>query len=105
MSNRNRNQDFAPPPRADLRAHAHNERHRVHSELHTACDAVQHGTDSIDIEEPGSEWKPLHHHDPVVGIEKSRRQPFKHWKTKEWKRRKSVRRARAQAWDSLGETA
>ena len=34
MSKRHRNEEIAPVPRAELRAHAHNERHRVHSELH-----------------------------------------------------------------------
>jgi hypothetical protein len=73
MSKRHRNQDYAPPARADLRAHAHNERHRVHSELHLAEEAMRHGTEPLDIVEPGPAWKPSHHHDPAVGIEKSRR--------------------------------
>lgn len=101
MSSRHRNKDLAPPPRADLRAHAHNERHRVHSELHLATEAVKNGMEPLDVTEPGPEWKPLHHHDPKTGIEKSRRPKFKHWKTKDWKRRKAVRRARAAAWDAL----
>ena len=101
MSNRNRNPDQAPAPRAELRAHAHNERHRVNSELHQAVDAVSHGLEPIDIEEPGPEWKPLHHHDAQTGIAKSMRQPLKHWKTKDWKRRNIVRRQRADAWNRL----
>ena len=101
MSKRHRNRDFAPPARADLRAHAHNERHRVHSELHLAEEALRHGLEPLDVMEPGPEWKPSHHHDPVVGIEKSRRPQLKHWKTKDWKRRKTVRRQKAAAWQML----
>jgi hypothetical protein len=101
MSQRHRNQDLAPAPRADLRAHAHNERHRVHSELHLVVEAVQHGTEPLDVIEPGQAWKPVHHRDPLKALEKSRRKPLKHWKTKDWKRRKSIRRARAMAWESL----
>lgn len=102
MSARHRNQDLAPAPRADLRAHAHNERHRVNSELHQAVEAVQHGVEPIDIIEPGPAWKPVHHHDAARGREKARRRPMKHWKTKDWKRRTSIRRQRAVAWNSLG---
>lgn len=101
MSARHRNQDLAPVPRADVRAHAHNERHRVHSELHLVTEAVGHGVEPIDVVEPGPAWKPVHHHDPKKGVEKSRRAAFKHWKTKDWKRRKARRRARAEAWNSL----
>jgi len=101
MSQRHRNQDLAPAPRADLRAHAHNERHRVNSELHLVVEAVQHGTDALDVIEPGMAWKPVHHHDAEIAKAKSRRKPLKHWKTKDWKRRNSVRRARAQAWNAL----
>ena len=101
MSQRHRNQDFAPIARADLRAHAHNERHRVNSELHLALEAVQHGVEPLDVEEPGPEWKPVHHHDAERGLEKSRRKPLKHWKTKEWKRRKAIRKNRAIAWKNV----
>ena len=102
MSQRHRNQDLAPVPRADVRAHAHNERHRVNSELHLAVEAVQHGTEPLDVIEPGPAWKPVHHHDAERGKEKSRRRPMKHWKTKDWKRRTAMRRQRAMAWNSLG---
>lgn len=106
MSRRHRNQDLAPVPRADVRAHAHNERHRVHSELHLVEEAVRHGLEPLDVEEPGPEWKPVHHHDAQVGLEKSRRsRDVKHWKTKEWKRRKAVRRRRAQEWDRLADAS
>ena len=101
MSQRHRNQDLAPSPRAELRAHAHNERHRVNSELHLAEEAMRHGLEPLDVEEPGPEWKPVHHHDANKGAAKSRRQPVKHWKTKEWKRRKGIRKSRAAAWQAL----
>ena len=106
MSRRHRNQDLAPVPRADVRAHAHNERHRVNSELHLVEEAVRHGLEPLDVEEPGPEWKPGHHHDAQVGLEKSRRsRDVKHWKTKDWKRRKAMRRQRALAWDELAEAS
>lgn len=101
MSKRHRNQDLAPAPRADLRAHAHNERHRIHSVLHLAEEAMRHGVEPLDIDEPGPEWKPVHHHDshgrPSIG----RHGEKKHWKTKAWKRRNATRRARALAWSAL----
>jgi hypothetical protein len=46
-------------------------------------------------------WKPVHHHDAEIAKAKSRRQPLKHWKTKDWNRRNAVRRARAAAWSAL----
>ena len=101
MSQRHRNQDLAPVPRADVRAHAHNERHRIHSELRAAEEAMRHGLEPIDLEEPGPNWKPVHHHD-VSQVAKPRRSPLKHWKTKDWKRRKAVRRQRAVQWNTLG---
>ena len=101
MSKRHRSKDVAPMPRAELRAHAHNERHRVNSELHLVVEAVQHGVEPLDVIEPGPAWKPMHHHDSAVGRAKSMRTPLKHWKTKDWKRRKAVRRQRAAAWESI----
>lgn len=101
MSKRHRNKDLAPPPRADFRAHAHNERHRIHSELHMAEEAMRHGVEPLDIDEPGPEWKPVHHHDAHAHRSSGRSDSTKHWKTKSWKRRTSLRRARAMAWSSL----
>lgn len=94
MSQRHRNQDLAPVPRADVRAHAHNERHRINSALHLAEEAIRHGLDAVDVEEPGPGWKPVHHHD-ATKVTKARRSPLKHWKTKDWKRRSAIRRERA----------
>ena len=54
MSQRHRSQDVAPPPKMDLRAHAHNERHRINSELHSLATQVSAGY------EPGLNfWGPL----------------------------------------------
>jgi hypothetical protein len=106
MSKRHRNDDLAPAPRAELRAHAHNERHRVHSELHLVEEAVRHGLEPDDVEEPGPAWKPVHHHDADRGREKSKRtKVLKHWKTKDWKRRKAERRRRAEEWERLAEAS
>lgn len=101
MSARHRNNDVAPPSRADLRAHAHNERHRIKSQLHLVVEAVDHGTEPLDVEEPGIGWKPMHHRDAQRAKDKSRRKPFKHWKTKDWKRRTANRMNRARMWNQL----
>lgn len=100
MSNRHRSQEFVPAPRMELRAHAHNERHRMSSELHQVAELVSHGIDADDVAEPGPAWKPVHHHDASKATRKSEK-AFKHWKTKAWKRRNNVRRAKAQAWNRL----
>ena len=63
MSQRHRNQDLAPAPRADIRAHAHNERHRVHSELHLVEEAVRHGLEPDDVEAYGA-----FPGDPLAGV-------------------------------------
>ena len=94
MSQRHRRIEAIPPPREELRAHAHNERHRIHSELHSITEQVQHGVEPDDIDEPGANWKPLHHHNPQISMPKNRGNNFKHWKAKSRKRRKAMRRAR-----------
>ncbi|MEI8024052.1 MAG: hypothetical protein WCH63_07680 [Actinomycetota bacterium] len=94
MSQRHRRIEAIPPPREELRAHAHNERHRIHSELHLITEQVQHGIEPEDIDEPGTNWKPLHHHNSQIASQNIRGATFKHWKAKSWKRRKAMRRAR-----------
>ena len=59
MSQRHRSQDVAPPPKMDLRAHAHNERHRIHSELHAVATQVSSGYEPEDVHEPGRAWVPV----------------------------------------------
>lgn len=104
MSKRHRSQDSIPAPRVELRAHWHNERHRMHSELHHVADLVSNGVDADDVSEPGPAWKPMHHHDVEKATRKSEK-ALKHWKSKAWKRRNTVRRARAQAWEKLREAS
>ena len=63
MSQRHHMQEAAPPPKMDLRAHAHNERHRIHSELQDVATQVSAGLEPEDVHEPGRAWVPLHRHD------------------------------------------
>lgn len=103
MSKRHRSQDVAPPPKMDLRAHAHNERHRIHSELHAVATQVSAGSAPDELHEPGRAWVPLHHHDVERAKAEAVRRPARHWKTKMWKRRSAVRRAKAQAFRLAGQ--
>ena len=49
MSQRHHMQEAAPPPpKMDSRAHAHNERHRIHSELHSVASQVSQGLEPED---------------------------------------------------------
>jgi len=97
MSQRHRTQEAAPPPKMDLRAHAHNERHRINSELHAVATQVSNGFEPDEVHEPGRAWVPLHHHDSERAKAQSARPRARHWKLKMWKRRTAVRKARAQA--------
>lgn len=102
MSKRHRSEDGVPLPRAELRAHAHNERHRVKGRLHDLATQVRNGLEPDDAVEPGAAWKPAHHHDAERAVKKSdgtRR--LKHWKVKEWKRRTSVRQQKIAAYRHL----
>jgi hypothetical protein len=97
MSQRHRSLEAAPPPKMDLRAHAHNERHRISSELHAVASQVSAGFEPDDCHEPGRAWVPLHHHDAERAKSHAGKSPIKHWKMKMWKRRTTMRRAKAQA--------
>ncbi len=101
MSQRHRSQDVAPPPKMDLRAHAHNERHRINSELHAVATQVSSGLEPEDVHEPGRAWVPEHHRS-ADRVRSASREP-RHWKMKMWKRRTTVRRAKAQAFRLAGE--
>ena len=105
MSKRHDHRSTEFPPKVELRAHAHNERHRVNAELHSVANMVSHGVEPEDVDEPGIAWKGMHHHDAEIGREQSRRQQFKHWKTKQWKRRKVVRKQRALEIERLRDVA
>ena len=102
MSQRHRSHEVAPPPKMDSRAHAHNERHRINSELHAVATQVSAGYEPEDVHEPGRAWVPMHHHDTERAKSAVPGQT-KHWKLKMWKRRTTVRRARAQAFRLAGE--
>jgi hypothetical protein len=103
MSQRHRSQEAVPPPKMDLRAHAHNERHRINSELQSVATQVSSGSEPEDVHEPGRAWVPMHHHDAEKAKSQSGRGPTKHWKMKMWKRRTTVRKAKAQAFRLAGE--
>ena len=106
MSKRHRSQEAVPLPRAEQRAHAHSERHRVHSELHELAELVSHGVEPDDVVEPGAEWKPLHHHDAEKAVKKlDQARNSRHWKVKEWKRRSTGRRQKAAAYRNLAQSA
>ena len=57
------------------------------------------GLDPEDLHEPGSAWKPIHHHDADKARSKVAKASRKtrHWKTKMWKRRTAMRQDRAAA--------
>jgi hypothetical protein len=99
MSQRHRDAELPVPPKQELRAHAHNERHRIHAELSDVAWQVSSGLDPADVHEPGAAWKPEHHRDPEVARSKvlNRSRSRRHWKLKMWKRRSKMRRAKAQA--------
>ncbi len=103
MSQRHRTAEVPLPPKQEIRAHAHSERHRIHVELQTAAQDVSAGLDPEDVHEPGAAWKPEHHHDPDVAKMKlaKRKRSKRHWKTKMWKRRTQMRRERAAALKAL----
>jgi hypothetical protein len=104
MSQRHRSLEAAPPPKMDLRAHAHNERHRINSELHAVASQVSSGYEPDDCHEPGRAWVPLHHHDAErAKAQAGKTGGKKHWKMKMWKRRTTMRRAKAQAMRLAGE--
>jgi hypothetical protein len=92
------------PPKQELRAHAHSERHRIHVELSNVANQVSAGLDPADVHEPGAAWKPVHHHDAEVARDKlAKRGRKRHWKLKMWKRRSKMRQAKAEATRLAGE--
>jgi len=107
MSQRHRTAEVPMPPKQELRAHAHSERHRIHVELQSVTNDVCSGLDPADVHEPGAAWKPMHHHDAEVAKSKlaKRSRTKRHWKTKMWKRRTQLRRDRAEAIRIASENA
>lgn len=105
MSQRHINLEAAPPPKMDLRAHAHNERHRINSELSAVASQVSCGLEADDLHEPGRAWVPLHHHDAEKGRASAAKNIPRHWKMKMWKRRTTVRKAKAAVTRMVAEQA
>jgi N-acyl-D-aspartate/D-glutamate deacylase len=105
MSQRHRTTDVPLPPKQEVRAHAHGERHRIHVELNQVANEVSAGLDPDDVHEPGAAWKPVHHHDSEVAKSKLAKQKRtrRHWKTKMWKRRTKMRQERAEAFRLAGD--
>ena len=106
MSQRHRTAEVQLPPKQETKAHAHSERHRIHVELNQVAQEVSAGLDPEDLHEPGTAWKPNHHHDADVAKEKlakQRKRNRRHWKTKMWKRRTKMRQAKAEAFRLAGE--
>jgi hypothetical protein len=105
MSQRHRTAEVPLPPKQELRAHAHSERHRIHVELSNVANQVSAGLDPADVHEPGAAWKPVHHHDADIARDKlAKRGRKRHWKLKMWKRRSKIRQAKAEAARQAGET-
>ena len=98
MSQRHRNQESAPPAKVELRAHAHHERHRIHTELHAVTAQLGGGVEPDEVHEPGRAWVPSHHHDSDKGKALAAKVSPKHWKMKMWKRRTAARKAKAEAF-------
>ena len=105
MSQRHRTAEVPLPPKLELRAHAHSERHRIHVELSQVAHQVSSGLEPDDVHEPGAAWKPIHHHDSEVAKAQAAKQKRgrRHWKTKMWKRRTKLRQAKAEAFRLAGE--
>jgi len=103
MSKRHHSQETVPPPRVELRAHAHNERHRMHTALHEVADLVSHGFEPEDVHEPGDAWRVEAHHDKSHVLDKPNDSRLRHWKTKDWKRRTGERKG-TRYWISLPQT-
>ena len=107
MSQRHRTAEVPLPPKQELRAHAHSERHRIHVELNQVAHQVSAGLEPEDLHEPGRAWKPEKHRDSEVAkskVAKQRKQNRRHWKTKMWKRRTKMRQAKAEAFRLAGES-
>ena len=97
MSQRHRSQEAAPPPKMDSRAHAHNERHRINSELHSVAAQVSSGLEPDEVHEPGPAWVATHRKNAEKARKSYAPKSMRHWKMKDWKRRTTVRRAKAEA--------
>ena len=103
-----RSTEVLPPPKMELRAHAHNERHRIHGELHAVANQVSRGSRTRRGARAGQRrGSRSHHHDAEVAREKVAKssRAKRHWKMKMWKRRSPLRQAKAEAIRLAGEQA
>lgn len=105
MSQRHRTSEVPLPPKEEVSAHKHSERHRIQVELKQVAQQVSGGMQPEDVHEPGAQWRPSHHHDGEVAKTKmlKSKRSRRHWKTKMWKRRTAMRRAKAEAFRMAGE--
>lgn len=80
----------------ERRSHAKGERHRISAELHAVATQVDTRTGIDDAAEPGPAWKPDHHHSAEIAKkqQESVHRGLRHWKSKAWKRRSTVRKER-----------
>lgn len=102
MSKRHRSADQAPVPKAEVRAQARGERHRITTELHSVAGQVSGGLEPDDVDGPGAAFKPVHHHDVERATKKvAGSRDLRHWKVKDWKRRTALRRKRVEAYRNL----
>ena len=95
-----------PPGRIDRARSSHRgdlPARRRSGRLHERPESAQHRVE-LRPAELGAD-APLHHHDAEIGIEHSRKQAVKHWKTKAWKRRKVVRKQRVLEIEHLRDIA
>ena len=69
MSKRHRDGDLVLPPRAERRAHARSERHRINTELAEVAEQVCGGVEPDDAPDPAVGYRPVHHHDPAQAKE------------------------------------
>lgn len=96
MSKRHRDGDQVLPPRAERRAAARSERHRITTELAEVADQVSGGVEPDDAHDPAVGYRPIHHKDPARAKEGQRkRRRRRHWKLKMWKRRSAMRMTKA----------
>jgi hypothetical protein len=97
MSKRHRDGDQVLPPRAERRAHARSERHRISNELAEVAEQVCSGVEPDDAHDPAVGYRPVHRHDPVRAKGQVKRRRRRHWKLKMWKRRTTIRLGKAKA--------
>ena len=99
MSARHRSVGSPLPPKQELRAHAHGERHRIHVELQSVAQEVSAGSEPDEVHEPGAAWRPERHRDAEIAKKKLAKSPRsrRHWKTKMWKRRTVMRQQKVAA--------